>query len=172
VPLPDLRKGIDLLLRQGDCGRYVQDLIDKVAEQTGNPFVSDYAPDLFDTISGQGGVAFRPADPNRSETGGTVSGSIKGGDATIIITPQPSGPGFSTARNLTPYGLRLAIYDYVRAGLHETIHLAGYNKHYTDKELALAAHALNPKSWLPENGQGYSDSFDAELAKHCTGPKE
>jgi len=175
VPLPNLRKGIDALARLGDCGQYIQSLINKVAEGTGNPFVSDYITDLFDTISSQGGVAFRQADPARSETGGTVSGMIKGGDATIIITPQPSGEGSATARTLTPYGLRSTVYLYFIAAIHESIHLAGLNRRYSDRQLAEAAHALNDKSYLPNdprNVSANSDAWNSELMKHCPGPKE
>jgi len=173
VPLPDLRKGIDALSRLGDCGQYIQSLINKVADRTGNPFVSDYIPDLFDTISKQGGVAFRAADPNRSETGGTVSGTIKGGDAMIIITPQPND-AFASARTLTPIGLRTTVYDYFIAAIHESIHLAGLNRRYTDRQLAVAAHDLNANSYLPKNDKDVSDNSDAwnaELKKHCPGPK-
>lgn len=137
--------------------------------------MSDYINDLFNTISGQGqgGVAFRAADPRDADAAGTVSGSIKDGNATIILTPQPSG-GLS-ARSLTPYGLRSTIYDYLIAAIHESIHLAGLNGRYTDRQLAEAAHDLNPKSYLPENRKNLeanSTAWNSELQKHCPGPKE
>ena len=176
VPLPNLRLGIDALARQGDCGRYIQSLINKVAERTGNPFVSDYITDLFDTITNQAPVAFRPADPDRSETGGTVRGLIKDGNALIVITPQPNEPGFASARNLTPYGLRNTVHGYLIAAIHESIHLAGLNRRYTDRQLAEAAHALpGSKSYLPSDAgdvSANSDAWNAELKKHCSGPKK
>lgn len=136
--------------------------------------MSDYIPDLFDTISSQGGVAFRQVDPRDSDAAGTVSGTIKGGNAMIIITPQPSTYGFATARNLTPYGLRSTVYDYFITAIHESIHLAGLNRHYTDRQLAEATHALNGEAYLPSDARnvGYnSDAWNAELKKHCPGPK-
>lgn len=173
MPLPDLRGGIDALAQSGDCGNYIQRLINKVAEKTGNPFVSDYIVGLFDTIMGQGGVVFRQADPNNSDVGGTVSGSIRDGNATIILTPQPSG-GLS-ARTLTPYGLQRTIYDYYISAMHESIHLAGLNARFNDRQLAEAAHDLDPKSYLPNDARNIganSTAWDAELRKHCPGPKE
>ncbi len=178
VPLPNLRGGIQGLTHLGDCGQYIQSLIDKVAGNTGNAFVSDYIPDLFDAISAEGGVLFQAADPKDSEVGGTVRGTIwtpknKNGGATIIITPQPGG-GLLT-KYLTPYGLKSTIYDYLIAAIHESIHLAGLNRRYTDRELAVAAHDLDPNSYLPADPRARnanSDAWNAELKKHCPGPKE
>ncbi|HXT64127.1 MAG TPA: hypothetical protein VN696_13900 [Pyrinomonadaceae bacterium] len=182
LPLPNLRVGIQALLSKPDCANFVQSLINKVASKTQNPFVADYAVDLFDQINQEGGVRLQVVDPNDPDIGGTVSGTIwkesKGkwvpGGATITITPQPYDPqGWTSAKNLTPEGRRSYIYGYVIAALHETIHLAGLNGRYRDRQLAEAAHELDSNAFLPNNPNdrnANSLAWNGELKKHCPQP--
>ncbi|HEY6803887.1 MAG TPA: hypothetical protein VI306_09940 [Pyrinomonadaceae bacterium] len=170
VPLPDLARGIEGLTNSGDCGSYIERLINKAAQRTQNPFVSDYVPQLFNAISGQGGVDFIASKD--TTLGGTVRGSIKGGDATIVLTHQPGG-GLDV-KYLTQYGLKNITYEYILAAIHESIHLAGLNARYNDRQLAEAAHELNPNSYLPDDSRNVSANsaaWNTELATHCAGPK-
>jgi hypothetical protein len=73
-----IRKNLDRMLRSGECGTFVEELINRLAATTKNPFVSDYALDLFDAVanSEKGGlVRGGLADENR--VGATVSGQIR-----------------------------------------------------------------------------------------------
>lgn len=58
-----IRGALDQMLRKGDCGKFIEELINRLAADTKNPFVSNYALDLFDSISG-------------AKTGGFVRGGL------------------------------------------------------------------------------------------------
>jgi hypothetical protein len=55
VDVAGIRKNLQTMLNTGDCGEFVENLIDQLAAKTKNPLVSDYALDLFDTVASQGG---------------------------------------------------------------------------------------------------------------------
>ncbi len=105
-----------------------------------NPFVSDYFPDLGNIVS----VDFSQQYGKVNGISNTpVAGITHKRDATTGITKIGISPKSSIGRN--EYGYARNVYaDYVITYMHETIHQAGLNRPYTDRELATAA--VNPRS--------------------------
>jgi YD repeat-containing protein len=166
APLPNLRSGIDELLRRSDCGNFVQSLLNQVAKSTQNPFVADYPLDIFD----QAKFEFKQAIVRGKEVGGTVKGSIIGGDAKIIISP------IEYAAGVTRYGKEITAYEYVESTLHEIIHLAASNGTYSDRQLAQAVFDFGglskaDRDWFrtikANDLDGNSIFFDHALQSHC-----
>lgn len=168
VPLPHISSSLDFLLRRGDCGSFAQNLINQVANTTGNPFFSDYVPDLLKGIV---------IDFSQQYAGKPVAGRAHPiddftGVGVLGLSPQSS-------KDLTERGLRFRTYEYVETVLHELIHFAGNNGRYTDRQLVEAIGAMGAvpreyQSWydsLPrDNAEANSRFFDAVLQKHCPGP--
>ena len=157
------------------CGVYVTSLINTVAELTNRPAFSADGVTLVEKIASQGRYVITPL----KGIGGTIGGSIRGGDAAVYIAPD-SDPN----RNIRIYNADV--------GLHETIHHAagtGRMNGYTDERLADAAFKLmTPERKailpLPQMG-GYPNTgdgsfqyilargryWDKELLSHCPLPR-
>ncbi len=162
IPLPDLRSGLEGLLKKGNCGKYVQALLNKAAELfPRNPLHGKTIVEIYEKITRQGGYH------NDARFFNTVSGDLfvnKGGEpATVHLFPERSyGPPNAWSVN---YARR----NYIYGALHETFHLAGKGG-YNDQQMVEAAYALAGKQ-LPNRSPDavfdWSTNFDDELLKYC-----
>jgi RHS repeat-associated protein len=176
APFPTrLRRRIHDLLDSNnrDCGNFAQKLIDQAAKDRGSSFSPD-VNDIIGMIDSQGGYVFQPPNVQGYPTAaGTTSGSLAGGNATVIIGPLPE------PLSTTDHGRLMNQYFYIETALHETLHLAAFNGIYTDADLAIAAVHLGG---LSNEDLAYFDSldvtnkaqmsgfFDYVLQKHCPRP--
>ena len=165
VPKPgNLRSRVEALLAKGGCAKYVQDLLNKVAERNpGNPRHGKTIMEIFGKIEKQGGYQLDARFYN------TVSGDLfvtKGGQpATVHLLP------WNTYGTPTAYDIREANRNYTYGALHETFHLAGKGG-FDDEQLLRAAYDLANKA-IPKhmenskNSLNWSAMFDDELMQHC-----
>jgi YD repeat-containing protein len=164
VPLPDLRAGLEALLKKskGDCGKYVQRLLDEAAKLfPQNPLQGKTVMELFEKISKQGGYRTDARSAN------TVSGDLSNTDgrypATVHLLP------WNTYGHPTAYQIDSANRNYIYGALHETLHLAGKGW-LLDYQLAKAAYSIAGKK-LPDTPisdyRAWSDRFDRELMILC-----
>jgi RHS repeat-associated protein len=158
VPLGDLRKGLQDLLKKGDCADYVQKLLNQVNKMFSGPYphINTFW-EGYDKISKAGKYQLNSVASN----GGTVSGDLFANGAlpgTVHINPFPTVQGTASAQ---------ARYAY--KALHETFHL-GKQGWYSDEQLARAAYAYAVKQ-APNYGRDdtlkWSGRFDDFLSEHC-----
>ena len=175
VPLGNLQKVLEDILKTGDCAVFVQRLIDKANSMfgRGRPHATSFW-DAFSRIQDAGGyqLTYQPGNGN------TVSGDLFFGEFTNPSLPEISTAGPGTVyiapfgpigRSARPDEVALTQARYAFTALHETLHLAKLG-HYTDEQLALAAHEVDgtsPPSIPSDNYLGWSGNFDEMLKKHC-----
>src|SRR5678815_3538440 len=173
VPLGNLQKGLEGLLK-GDCGVFVQKLIDKANQLYGGgrPRATSFW-DAFSRIQDAGGYQLSDVS-----NGGTVGGELFVGELVNPSLPEGSQAGPGTVY-ITPFGpigrsarpaeAALAQARYVYKALHETLHLSKRGWYY-DGDLALAGHAVDGTT-APEYGKddtlNWSKEFDNVLQRHC-----
>ncbi len=177
VPLGNLQKGLENILK-GDCGVFVQKLIDMANSLFGNgkPHATSFW-DAFGRIQDAGGYQL----DNVASNGGTVGGDLFFGEFSNPALPEnPSaGPGTvhmtpyrTIGRSARPAEAALAQARYVYMALHETLHLAKLG-HYSDEQLARAGHKVDgttaPK-YEKDDVLSWSGNFDTVLQKHCAYP--
>ena len=177
VPLGNLQKGLEGLLK-GDCGVFVQKLIDKANELFGGgrPHATSFW-DAFSRIQDAGGYQF----DDEASNGATVSGELFLGELVNPSLPEgpQAGPGtvhmraFGTiGRSASPSEVAIAQARYVYKALHETLHLAKRGWYY-DEDLARAGHAVDGTP-APKYGKdhilNWSEEFDRVLQRHCAYP--
>ncbi len=176
VPLGNLQKGLEDLLK-GDCGIFVQRLIDKANSLYGGgqPHGTSFW-DLFSRIQDAGG--YQLVDVTN---GGTVGGELFVGELVNPSLPEDAQAGPGTVK-ITPFGpigrsarpaeVASAQARYIFTALHETLHL-GKRGWYYDKHLARAGHAVDGTT-APEYGEyedlSWSKEFDNVLHRHCAYP--
>jgi hypothetical protein len=172
----NLRKALEDLLK-GECGIFVQKLIDKANELYGGsrPHATSFW-DAFSRIQDAGG--YQLADVTN---GGTVAGELfvgefvnpslpegaQAGPGTVYITPF--GP---IGRSARPAEAAIAQARYAYTALHETLHLAKQGWYY-DKDLARAGHAVDgttPPEYKENDYLSWSGNFDNVLQRHCAYP--
>jgi hypothetical protein len=175
VPLP----GTDAIknrLSTGDCNAYIASLIAKANELyggSGNVAVAKDGLDLLSKISGQGGFVTKNfLKIDGWPVSGTVSGSIAGGTATVLISTR-----FMFGNSASAIFMWQA--DYINTAIHEMLHLSGRYSGYNDTQLATVASKLpGAAAGLPAPPKDYKDMkgilansgyFDSELKKHCGG---
>jgi hypothetical protein len=177
VPLGNLRKGLEGLLK-GDCGVFVQKLIDKANELDGGG--RSHATsfwDAFSRIQDAGGYQLDDVASN----GGTVSGELFVGELVNPSLPegpyagpgtvhlQPFGP---IGRSARPAEVANAQARYVYKALHETLHLAKRGW-YHDEDLARAGHEVDGTTapdYKKDDYLSWSENFDTVLQRHCAYP--
>jgi hypothetical protein len=129
--------------------------------------------DLFSKISGQAGFVMKDfLKIDGRPVAGTVSGSIAGGTATVLISTR-----FMFGNSASTIATWQA--DYINTAIHEMLHLSGRYSGYDDTQLATAASKLpGAAAGLPAPPKDYKDLdavfrhsgyFDSELKKHCGG---
>ncbi|MBC8030621.1 MAG: RHS repeat protein [Pyrinomonadaceae bacterium] len=150
----EIRKALARMLDKDGCGKFVEELINRLAGDTGNPFVSDYALDLFDTVAGQGNfVRGGLADKNRVSS--TVSGQMvygkgkKPGNAAVHLGSYFNGPVQASSVNF------IDAFD----TLHELIHHAGLNDYYYDEQIAQTLFGMTGTPGLPDK-KDYKNNRD------------
>jgi hypothetical protein len=131
--------------------------------------------DLLSKISGQGGFVTKDfLKIDGRSVGGTVSGSIARGTATVLMSTRfIYGSSAST--------IAMWQTDYVSTAIHELVHLSAKYAGYDDTQLATAASKLPgaaaglptpPKDYKDMNGiLANSGYYHSELMKHCGPPK-
>lgn len=178
IPIGDPKTRLQERLKDGDCEKYVKELIAKVAVlNPNNPASSAGIMDLYDKIisaPNRGFVGVRnlrimdPATGISHPVSGLAEGSLLRGNARSQISLVESyGPP-------NRFNLRHAAVTYGITVLHEVIHHSGSRTTYSDFQLAEAAKKLNPDvDWSPladnsiysvARNSGY---WDSELKKHC-----
>jgi hypothetical protein len=177
VPLGNLQKGIEDLLKTKDCAAFVQKLLNKASSISGgrDPHATSFW-DAFSRVQDAGGYELKDV-PN----GGTVSGDLFFGEFTNPSLPEifTAGPG---TVYITPFGpvgrsarrreVALAQARYAFTAFHETLHL-GKQGGYNDEVLARAGHEVDgtiSPSIPSENYLAWSENFDEVLKKHCAYP--
>jgi len=166
VPLGSLKTNLETLLK-GDCGNYVQRLLNEVNRQSsaGYPHISTFW-DGYNRIMGENGGGYQVDDV--ASNGGTVSGDLFARGAlkgTVHLTPHRTNN-----REATPREIADAQNRYAYRAIHETFHLArqaGYN----DYQLAVAAYSLEnmdlPEDVPQDDVLTWSNRFDNFLKQHC-----
>ncbi|MDQ2975094.1 MAG: hypothetical protein M3R69_06755, partial [Acidobacteriota bacterium] len=160
VPLGDLRKGLQDLLKKGDCADYVQKLLNQANKMFAGPYphINTFW-EGYDRISSAGGYQLDSVASN----GGTISGDLfarqsRPDPGTVHLRPFPTAQGTASAQ---------ARYTY--KALHETFHLArqgGYN----DEQMARAAYkyaGILPPNYGEKDVLKWSGRFDDFLSQHC-----
>jgi len=167
----DLRNRVTNMANNPDCAKFITALLNGAA-LTGNPVVSTNATKLFNDVASQKGFIY--GDTIRKAygfDGGTVHGSISGGNAQVELPfPIPF-------RSFGPVNQRMAA-DYAATQariqgltvLHELMHLAGKNGWYTDETLAAVVKNM-PGSLAPTGDitkvRPASDYWNSYLEKAC-----
>jgi hypothetical protein len=161
VPLPGTY-AIKNRLNTGDCSGYIASLIAKANELYGgggNVAVAKDGLDLLSKISGQGG--FVRTDFLKIEgwpVSGTVSGSIAGGSATVLISTRfMFGNNASTIANWQA--------DYINTAIHEMLHLSGKYSGYDDTQLATAASRLPGAASTSTRASERLQGFESNLCE-------
>lgn len=177
VPLGNLQKGLEALLKTGDCAAFVQKLIDKANERYGGgwPHATSFW-DAFSRIQDAGGYELKDVT-----NGGTVRGDLFFGEFTNPSLPEISTAGPGTV-HITPFGpvgraatpaeAASAQARYVFTAFHETLHLAKRGW-YNDRELARAGHAVDrttAPNYKEDAYLSWSGNLDTLLQKHCAHP--
>src|SRR5688572_13983790 len=141
------------MLRKGDCGKFIKELINRLAADTKNPFISDNALDLFDSVNGakKGGL-IRGGLADKYRASATVSGSLKSGNAAIYLTSNFDGV-------FDPQAEASAIISNDAFNtLHELVHHAGSNGYYDDIQVAQTLSTWLGVPGLPTRRKGESKS--------------
>ena len=174
VPLGDLRKGIESLLKKGDGADYVQKLLDEANRlfALNYPHIKTFW-EGYEKITNSGGyqlVGDNPTDSTlKNINGGTVRGDLFANGAkpgTVYLAP------FRSFDIPTAKFVASAQTGYAYRALHETFHLARQGG-YTDEQMAKAAYSLagqQAPTYGPADVLRWSGRFDDFLGKHC--PRE
>lgn len=175
VPLPNLQKGLEDLLKTGDCAVFLQKLIDEANKEYGGgrrPHATGFW-DAFSRIQDAGGYQLKDV-PN----GGTVGGDLFFGEFTNPSLPEASTAGPGTVyvtpwgpigRSARPAEAALAQARYIFTAMHETLHLATRGGYY-DRDLARAAHKVDgttAPNFAEDDYLSWSGNLDEMLKKHC-----
>ena len=173
VPLGDLRKGIDTILKKKDGVDYVQKLLDEAQRQfgMGYPHITSFW-EGYDMITEAGGyqlITIPPQEPSLANLlgGGTVMGDLFANGAkpgTVYLVAW-------NTLNIPPKAPDIAIgqASYAYKALHETFHLARQGG-YSDEQMAKAACTLAnmpPPNYTPVQIAAWSSTFDLHLGAHC-----
>ena len=172
LDLEKLRNNVEELLGDADCAGYVKALIKQAEENTrNNPAEFKAAP-----------IPYNPAEftnpldrfdefkftIGKTGFGGTVSGSLREGDATVHLNDLWNVPIWK-GQPAVEVERALAL-----TALHEMIHLAGKNGSlgYGDWEMAVATSylpdaPLGSVAWDPKRDGSFSKYWDKELEIHC-----
>ncbi|HET8669063.1 MAG TPA: RHS repeat-associated core domain-containing protein, partial [Candidatus Saccharimonadales bacterium] len=129
---PDgIRSALDQMLQTGGCGQFIEELINRLAADTKNPFVSDYAPDLFDSVrNAKKGGFIRGGLADKNKVSATVSGQIRSGNAAIYLNSNFDGSFDAQAE-----AKAIIAVDTFNT-LHELVHHAGSKGYYSDIQIA------------------------------------
>lgn len=166
-------------LNTDDCNAFIATLIAKLNELYGGkgniPIAKD-GLDLLSKISSQGGFVMKNfLKMDGWPIAGTVSGSIAGGTATVLISTR-----FMFGSSASTIAMWQA--DYISTAIHEMLHLSAKYSGYDDRALATAASKLPgaapgltapPKDYKDVKAiLANSSYFDSELKKHCGGNRK
>lgn len=179
VPLGNLQAGLENLLK-GDCGVFVQRLIDQANKLFGGgqPHITSFW-DGFSRIQDAGGYQFDDVASN----GATVSGDLFIGEFVNPSLPEGSQAGPGTVhmqafgpigRSARPSEVAIAQARYVWKAFHETLHL-GKRGWYYDEDLARAGHAADGTTapdYAKDDHLSWSGNLDEVLKKHCAYPSK
>jgi YD repeat-containing protein len=147
---------LETMLATGECGSFVEELINRLGARTNNPFISDYVPDLYKAVRKQGGIV-RGGLADNNRVSATVSGHIFKGEkpdgATIYLNSNfefgSTDPQVQAAAVNALDGFNV---------LHELIHHAGLNGYYTDRQIAETVSQMTGVPGLPNRKDYKSDT--------------
>jgi hypothetical protein len=155
------RKGVEGLLKNKDCLKFVTALLDGSGIDRGKASVSKYILGIFDSVRNQGGFIIGDIDKFfvvRKTSDATVRGTVNAGTATVYFNPNMPKQNF------------------VLNTLHELTHLTDKeNGGPHDKPLALIARKLPGASeWnlpdekgTPANHHTWTSYLSNEFNKWC-----
>ena len=181
VPLGNVARDAQKLISGNkDCENFIKNLLERVAEQTGNPSVANpFAGNIIDFS--------RQTYKRRNGTIGEAAGKAYG---RVFSLPDSNGRRESYGIvGISPQieGFIYASIDYIQDYIHESIHNAGIFGTYSDRDLATASYNLikskdgKPISGLPKSAleeyekldekdtEGNSNFYDKVLQHFCPG---
>lgn len=173
IPLGDLKRNLERLLKTGDCEKYTQKLLAEAAKLFAGSYPHiNTVMEGYGKISGPGGGGY----VFKNEGYDTVSGDLfaHGASPGTVLLLQNGTFGTPTSKQVSFFQ---GMYTY--KALHETFHL-GTQGGYDDFQMASAAYSLAQKQLptAPRNLTGlalaayFSRKFDEELKKHCPYPQQ
>ena len=118
-----IRAGLKEALKRWDCRELIQNLLDAVRSKKNPTAMSGVIMELFEAVVKQGKITRNP--PTGSAGYGNPLGRIKDKNAGIFSSQKFKDP-------------KLQLLADTQTVLHELLHLAGYNRYYTDEEFARA----------------------------------
>jgi len=173
VPLGDLRKGINTILKKKDGVDYVQKLLDEAQRQfgAGYPHMTNFW-EGYEMITEAGGyqlITIPPQEPSLANLlgGGTVRGDLFANGAKPGTVYLAAWNTFNIPPKAQDIANGQASYAY--KALHETFHLARQGG-YTDEQMARAACKLAnvpAPNFMPNQIAAWSSTFDLHLGAHC-----
>lgn len=149
-------------------------LINRLATNTKNPFVSNYALDLFDAVAQQGGFV-RGGLADKYRVSATVSGQIFNGKKPSRATIYLSSNFEFGSSDPVAQAAAVNVLDAFSV-LHELIHHAGLKGNYTDRQVAVALSQMTGTPGLPKRKDyknewefvgANSSYFSHVLSKNC-----
>jgi RHS repeat-associated protein len=150
VPPPDFRTGINNLLNNPLCANFAHATIYEAASDTSQPLELPTVLGVFDKLNKSGNVAFRPGGVS-SGGNGQVTGNFADGNARMEIAGR-----YLSSLPANPANARWIINvqqatEYSQTVLGETMHLAGRNRGFSDRQLAEAAFKVTRINGLPRD---------------------
>lgn len=175
TPLGDLGRNIGNILSNPSCSDFISSLINAARILTDVEPYSYYAQEIVNEVGrqgmqGEGGYVFTDVTAPGAG-GGQALGTISGGDATALIGPKALRVG-----TLSAGAIRASQIAYALTAIHETIHLAGSSKRYSDEVLARAAQIVTGAPGFPtgltpgdiNNVTKYGTYWDNQLKEFCS----
>jgi len=120
-----IRNGLKEALKRWECRELITNLLDAVKSKKNPVAKSGVIMDLFEAVVKQGGIT-RTRPPGSAGYGNPI-GKIKNNNAAIFSAVKFKDPGLQLLAD-------------IHTTMHELLHLAGYNRYYTDEEFARAVH--------------------------------
>ena len=171
VPIQNLRENIEKMLKTGNCGKFVQELLDKAAKLF--PRNSPRAKTIleaFDNISSQGGYVLTTGVGVHTVSGDYYVHKETGGAPWALSAMAHIIPWYNlSGRPPSARTIAMAQAYYALAALHETFHLAARGG-FTDVQMAEAVAELTGAPGLPKPGSdngAFSSYWDRALTKNC-----
>ncbi|MGH9842125.1 MAG: RHS repeat domain-containing protein, partial [Blastocatellia bacterium] len=174
-PPEDFAPSLTKLL-EGDCGKLVSEMINKVGSDTGQKAYSSNILDVYKAVMKQGKIELVPnLKLEGSPVGGYASGGIDQGNAKITLRArQYLANGTWSSPQSFQSMLNSQMQLYTQDVLHELTHLSAGNYTYSDYQLVTALYNLGKISKEvydkvdPENKDlSASLALDAALDKTC-----
>jgi hypothetical protein len=156
VPPPDFRAGLNNLLNDPRCATFAHATIYEAASDTAQILESPTIMGVFDKLFKSGNVEFVPGGlkggANGHALGNFTDNNAKMRIAGRYVTLPPMPPSATPANVqwVTNQMMSSITIDYPKTVLGETMHLAGRNRGFSDRQLAEAAFRVTGIEGLPK----------------------